>query len=252
MGMILMPLLFILIGGIALVSSVSSALTAAANGGIVEYNEEKFQDYADVCYAEEFGASTTYEDHILITVLVNTENYNEFCYIAWVGDHIATDINDMFGDNYTELGKAMNESVNSTSYKYSLDSNLAVVMEIMADKITALDLESSFKCSESHYEIQSHLTNKSTLSLTESTVNDALAAFTEATGISAVIVVDEMETVFGRTMPGSYVMTILICAVFVGVGVFMIVKFVQEKKRYKDNGDGYRPNNGGFNSNNRY
>lgn len=227
--MIMIPIIFILIGGIALVSTVSTAFSAAANGGIVEYDENKFQDYADACYAEEFGASTTYEDHILITVLIDPEGLSNFYYIAWVGDHIAYEISDLFGDNYTALGRAMASCVNEKTYKYSLDSNLAKVMQTMKKQVQAQGLSSSFLCTEAQDAVPSHLTNKSSLSLTESTVNASLEDFTSATGISVVIVVDEMEAVFGRTMPSSYIGTIVICGIFVVIGVGMLVSFLRKK-----------------------
>lgn len=229
-SMLMMPIIFLLIGGILLISTVSDALTTAANGGIVEYDENKFQDYADLCYAEEFGASTTYEDHILITVLVDPEGLTDYYYIAWVGDHIRYEISDLFGDNYTALGRAMASCINEKSYKYSLDSNLAQVMQTMKRQVQAQGLESSFHCNETQDSVQSHLTNKSSLSLTDSTVNAAMEDFSETTGISVVIVVDEMEAVFGRTMPGSYIGTILFCSIFVVIGAIMLVKMVGEIK----------------------
>lgn len=162
----------------------------------VKYDEEKFQDYANSQYQAEFGASGAYEDNLLITVLVDEEEYYAYYYIAWVGDHIDTQINHMLGNNETDLGKAFTDCISSESYKYSLDSGLAQVMETMTEKIQALNLESSFNCSENHAQVSSHLTNHSGMDLTADTVNRALEAFTEATGIPVVIVVENMNEVF--------------------------------------------------------
>lgn len=214
--------------GVFLVTYIGSAITAVQQGGIVQYDENKFQDYADACYAAEFGGSTSYEDHILITVLVDPEGLTDYYYIAWVGDHIATDISNMMGGNETALGRAMMNAINERSYKYSLDSNLAAVMETMTKQVQALGLGSSFKCSENHDAVSSHLTNKSSLSLTAATVDAALSEFTQATGISVVIVVDEMEAVFGRTMPISYIAPLVIIAI---VLVFVVVAAVKAAKR---------------------
>lgn len=160
------------------------------------YDEEKFQDYANEQYQAEFGASDAYEDNLLITVLVDEKEYYSYYYIAWVGDHVDTQINHMLGNNDTELGQAMEACISETSYKYSLDSGLAQVMETMTEKIRALNLESSFTCSENHAQVKSHLTNHSDVEMTEDTVNRALEAFTEATGIPVVIVVEDMNKVF--------------------------------------------------------
>lgn len=203
LGVILVPIVLIMFV-VAIFGSLLSSCTASsgpmsqsneAQYSEVEYDEEKFQDYADAQYAAEFGDSTAYEDNLLIVFLTD-EDYYSFSYIAWVGDHIATDINYMFGNEETELGQAMEASINTTSYKYSLDSNLAQVMETMEQKITAQGLDSSFKCEEEHVQVESHLTNKTSISMTEDTVNDALKNFTESTGIPVVIVVEDMDEVF--------------------------------------------------------
>ena len=171
----------------------NSAQYEAENG----YDEETFQDYANYLYEGIFGSSTAYEDNLLIVFLVDEEDYYSYNYIAWVGDHIATDINYMMGNNASELGQAMSSCINETSYKYSLDSNLAMVMETMAEKIEALGLESSFRCEEEHRQVESQLFNISGMEMTQSTVDDALEAFTEATGIPVLIVVEDMSSVFG-------------------------------------------------------
>lgn len=168
------------------------------SGGNYRYDENTFQDYADARYAEEFGSSDAYEDNLLITVLVEDEEYYDFYYIAWVGDHIVTDINFMLGGNGTPLGEAMDSCINASSYKYSLDSNLAQVMESLTGRIDRLGLDSSFSCNEDHVQVASHLTNRSRIDMNEDTVNAALTAFTENTGIPAVIVVEDMDDVFAQ------------------------------------------------------
>lgn len=160
------------------------------------YDEETFQDFANEQYEKAFGALDSYEDNLLI-VFLTAEDRSEYAWIAWVGDHIATDISWMLGDEDTELGEALSQCINDTDYKYSLDSNLADVMRTMTKQIQALNLESSFNCDEERIDYSSHLTNYSELPMTEQTVNDALVAFTDATGIPAVIVVEDMTDVFG-------------------------------------------------------
>lgn len=160
------------------------------------YDEEVFQDYANEQYEKEFGSSSAYEDNLLLVFLTAEDDY-DYYYIAWVGDHIATDIRYMLGNEETELGQAMSECINEASYKYSLDSDLAGVFKTLTGEIQTLGLESSYDCDEEHIQVKSHLSNYTDLPMTEETVNDALTAFTEATGIPAVIVVEDMEEVFG-------------------------------------------------------
>ena len=233
------PILLILFAVMMLFSMVGSSFASISEGGVVSYNEEVFQDYADAQYAAEFSG-TAYEDNILLVVLTDESNSN-YCYIAWVGDHIATDINSMFGSNGTQLGNAMNASINTANYKYSLDSNLAQVVTQMQKHVTQLGTANTFSCQEERQAI-AHLTNRSDLNLTADTVNLALESFTQATGSPMVIVVDEMEDVFGRSIAGGSVVTLLVGGGLLLLAVVLIVKTVKRKRRNSDDERHDRPN----------
>lgn len=207
-GLIMTPLIIILFIVFGLIWLFGNNVTinqntdnvVIENNEIVDeqfiYDENAFQDYADSVYAEEFGNSTAYEDNILLVFLTEDDQYYEYYYIAWVGDHITTDINYMFGNEETELGVAVSNAITTASYKYSLDANIAQIINTMEQNISELNTDSSFNCDENHIQTQSHLTNKTTLKLTEQTVNDALNSFTESTGIPIVVVVDDISDVF--------------------------------------------------------
>lgn len=170
---------------------------------VEKYDENIFQDYANDQYEKEFGKTSAYEDNILLVFLTEDENYYDYYYIAWVGDHIATDINYMFGSENTELGYAISNAVNTNSYKYSLDSNIAQVVEYMENQIVAKNLESSFICNEDNGGYVSHLTNNTFIEMTEETVNTALQSFTDTTGIPIVVVVEDIDEVFVTTTDSS-------------------------------------------------
>ena len=203
-----------------------------ANGGIISYSEEKFQDYANTEYYKAFGNSKATEDNILIVVLTNEERDGYYC-IAWVGDNINDNINRMFGDDTTAFGQSVIASVNDY-YAYSLDSNLAMVMDTMTQKVSDLELNSSFKKTYSHEKSPaSHLVNYTDLSMTEETVNDALVAFTEETDIPVVIVVEEMETVFGKNIPAEDILILLVLGVLAVVAIVAIVRVVKNRSKFK-------------------
>lgn len=230
LGLFIMPIVFILIASLVFVSTIGSAVTAFREGGIVEYDEQGFQSYADERYHAEFGGSAAYEDNILIVFLVDDACESFYC-ITWNGDHVDKQVRGLFGGESSAFGRAVYASVNADYYAYSLDSDLATVVETMQDSVAALGLESYHSCSEVHVDADSHLTNRTSLELTDATVNDALVRFTEATEIPIVIVVDEMEDVFGRTMPMEYVMILLIAVIFMAVGIYMIVRAVKNRKK---------------------
>ena len=240
LGAIFAPFIMILMAVFMLIQSFAPAANHQSSS--VNYDSGVLQDYADQQYQAHFGSSGNYEDHLLLLFLTYEDEYS-YDYIAWVGDHIVKDINLMMGDNDTALGRAMANSVNDTSYRYSLDSNLAIAVDEMTEQIAALGLESSFSCQESHYTNSTVFSNLTALSMTEETVYDALTRFTEQTGISIALVVDEATDVFGESKTGSNIIITLLGAVLLILAVVFIVKALRNSKKTRsDEYDGGRRN----------
>ena len=232
LGALMAPLILLMIVGVMMLGMIGSAVDNVANGGVISYSEDAFQDYANTEYYKAFGNSKATEDNILIVVLTNEESDGYYC-IAWVGDNINDNINRMFGDETTAFGQSIIASVNDY-YAYSLDSNLAMVMTTMTEKVADLGLDTSFKKIYSHEKSPaSHLVNYTELSMTEETVNDALVAFTEETDIPVVIVVEDMEAVFGKTMPAEDVFILLVLGVLAVVAIVAIVRVVKNRSKFK-------------------
>ena len=257
-GILMLPIIMVLLVSIMLTSIVGSAIANVANGGTIYYSEKVFQQYADDQYAAEFSKYDNYEDNLLIVFLTNEENDGYYC-IAWVGDNIHSDIRNMFGDETTTFGRVVQGTVNREYYKYSLDANLADVMDQMGTRIEALSLKSSFRTPHNTQNSPvSHLTIHTSLALTEETVNSALQRFTEETDIPTVIVVDTMENVFGKTLPVGDIITVVILVGLLGLGVFLIIRAVKNKKNNGGgngndpggSGGGYGGNFGGYNNGN--
>ena len=238
-GLIMLPVIIVFVIVALAFGMVGDAFTNIKNGGSVEYNEEAFQDYANAQYAREFEGSSSYESNLLLFFLTNEEKDGYYA-MAWVGDNVKMQINEMFGDETTDFGITVLSSINEELYKYSLDSNLATVARKMADKIVARGYGSDALTpfndkTESVTGVESHLTNNSALPMSEKTVNDALEYFTEQTGIPIVIVVDEQEAAFGVTPP---IKDIIILVVFFGLIVLAIVLIIRAIINKKKNGGG--------------
>ena len=241
LGILMLPIILVILVSVMLMSIVGSAVTNVANGGTIYYSEKVFEEYADDQYAAEFSKYDNYENNILIVFLTNEENDGYYC-IAWVGDNLNGNIQNMFGDETTTFGRVVQGSVNREYYKYSLDANLANVMEQMGERIEDLGLITSFRTQKEYRNPPptSHLTNHTSLPLTEETVNAALEDFTEKTDIPAVIVIDTMENVFGKTLPIGDIIIVIVLVGLLGLGVYLIIKAVKNRK----NGDGDDPNGG--------
>lgn len=237
LGMLMAPFLILFMVVIMLFSVFGNAFTNVANGGQILYNEPAFQDYANKQYAREFGNSSAYEDNILVIFLTNEQSDGYYC-IALVGDNIETEINHMFGNEYTDFGVQMLREV-PDYHKYSISQNLANVFDTLGDKIVSMGLDASFKYPSDHSKMtESHVTNHSSyLSVNNDTVNSALVEFTEKTDIPIVIVIDDMEEVIGKTITGSDIITVVFAIGLAGFAIYMIVKAVKQRKQNGDRGD---------------
>lgn len=243
----------LLIVAIVLVAAIGSAFSTVASGGQVEYDESAFQAFAGSQYDAIYGTSEdAYLDDIVIVFLTYEDHY-EYNYIAWCGDHINENVRDLFGNNGTALGAAMNSSISETSYEYSLSMNLASVISKMETRVASLGNASSFisGCHDTRTNSPVKLVNKSSLSMTEETVMSALTSFTQATGIPISVVIEDAEDVFGRTTPTGAIFTVIICLAIAGVAIYLIVRGVKSRRGGNgNNGNGYNNgNNNGYNNN---
>ena len=72
---------------------------------------------------------------------------------------------------------------------------------------------------------------KSELSLTEATVNNALTAFTDATGIPVVVVVDTLDSVFSRTLTTESILVLILAVVLIVIAIVLIVRYFRRRDR---------------------
>lgn len=203
------------------------------------YDEAAMQASADRVYAQCFESGATYEDNVLLYVLVD-EDCKKLCYIAWVGDNIVTDVSELFGNDYTELGHAIYSNV-PEYYAYSIDSNLAAVVEDMGAIIGKMELSSCFKKAPASaakpsdsklVDLRVGEDAGKLPSLTASTVNGALEEFTEKTGIRIVIAVDYIDNVFGgEGLSGDTIMMIGIIVIILIVIIVVSVSSAKNRKK---------------------
>ena len=228
MGIILLPIIIIFFAIIFLVVNLITTFTAISQGGLVSYDEEKFQNFANEKYYEYFTDKTTQEDGIMIFMLTYEDNY-DYAYVAWAGDNINNDINDAFSA-YGTFGDAMENNINADNYQYSLSKDLAKVVDTMTLEIRKLGLESSFVKEHDTTGIESKLIDKSGLNLNEETVNSSLEAFYEETDIPVVMYVVTAEEVFGKTMPIGNIVISVVTLIIIGVCVYYLVTKIRKNK----------------------
>ncbi len=247
MGLIILPFIMVIIAAALIIGSVSGAFLEVSKGGTIRYDENEFQDYADAQYAEIYGDFDAYEDNILIVVATESEEYWDYAYMVWIGDHLDITVYEKF-DTRSTLGNSMDRRINSSSYKHSLDSDLAKVVDDM--RVSLASVNNSYTCNEKHSDgVPSKFVNKTDMNLTTATVETALTAFTEETDIPISIVVEDAEEIFGKKISSGSIVTIVFAAILVAVAVIMVVKSVKQAKQAK-NGDWYDNATGNNRNNN--
>ena len=224
LGAIMFPIIILLVFILALFGSFMTSISNIANGGSVDYDERTMQIYGNERYAEAFGELDSYEENILIVFLVN-EEYDGYYVYACVGNDLDMNVQNLYGNEYTQFGVTVLNAV-PDYYEFSLSANLASIMKTMAVKTVAAGATPE----DAEYGDVSYLMNNSSLAINEQTVNKALLEFTEKTGIPAVIAVDDMEDVFGKSIKGDDVMIILIMLGLLGFIGFVVFRAVMAKK----------------------
>ena len=223
------PIILLLVGAIILFALVGGALSTLISGGNIVYSENKISDYADMQYSEIYGSYPAYEDNIVIVIATESEEYWDYAYMPWVGDHLSNQMYNKMASTGA-LGYALSESINDRSYKYSLDTDLARAIEYLTEEVKGLP---SYKCNEASSGAPSLFINKTEdISMTAEPVEAALAEFTRETGIPISIVVDDAKDIFGKTFTGSDIIGIIIA---VGLIVFAVVWII---RKYKENNGG--------------
>lgn len=224
------PLVCLMLAVVLLIGFVAGGFGTLAKGGTVRYSEEKMQDYANRQYQAIYNpSSTTYEDNVLIVLTLNEDMQTYYC-IGWVGDNLRSDVNNLFGDEYTKLGNAVQSSVNGSGYQYSLGANLASVAEKMQAAIENLRLTDVYRSDKAESHTAGKVYNYSSkANFNTETVDTALAGFTEATDISMSIVVADSADVFGKSLNTAAIFALLLSVVLLVWAVVGIVRYVRRK-----------------------
>lgn len=239
LGALFTPIICMVLAIVMMIGVIGGGLTTLFRGGNVVYNENKMQDYASRQYATIYDpSSATYEDNVVIVFLTNEDGQSYYS-IGWVGDNLKSQISDLFGNEYTALGSAMQASINTSSYRYSLGSNLAQVTEKMETSVRNQNLDTVYRAqkAERHEAGKVYNRSNSDIQFNAETVDAALKNFTDSTDISMSIVVADAKDVFGKSLNSAAILALLLCIVLIVYAVVAIVRYV---KRRKGNADDWR------------
>ena len=239
LGALFTPIICMVLAIVMMIGVIGGGLTTLFRGGNVVYSETKMQDYANRQYATIYDpSSATYEDNVVVVFLTNEDGQSYYS-IGWVGDNLKSQVSDLFGNEYTALGYAMQASINTSSYRYSLGSNLTQVTEKMETSVKNQNLETVYRTqkAEKHEAGKVYNRSNSDLQINTEIIDAALKNFTDSTDISMSIVVADAKDVFGKSLNTSAILALLLCIILIVYAVVAIVRYV---KRRRGNADDWR------------
>ena len=187
-GGVIVALVILGVFALAFLGMLIDSLTVGddPNGDII-YNETVFQTYAGGEYNNAFRGTEDYENNILLVYTVY-EGYDGFECVAWVGNNVPTSIDEMM------TGSAIRSGL-SDYYEFQLSKGIAMSIDKLTDRAPASSASVDTRFSK--------LTNYSSLEMNKETVNKALVAFAEKTGINIAVVVVDGADVFGVSESGD-------------------------------------------------
>lgn len=236
LGALFAPIICFVLAIFLIIGLVGGGLTTLFRGGNVVYSESKMQDYANRQYATIYDpSSATYEDNVLIVFLTNEDNQTYYC-IGWVGDNLRSEVSDLFGNEYTALGKAMQSSITTSDYRYSLGSNLARATENLESAVKSQISDTAYRepKAERHEAGRIYNRSNSDIQFNTETVDAALKNFTESTDISMSIVVADAKDVFGKSLNAASIIALLVCIVLIVYAVVATVRYIRRRQEKRD------------------
>ncbi len=232
LGVLFVPILILLAAALVLGVYVVSAKRQLNDEGNLGYDQVYLREYANGKYLEYFGESSAVEENIMLLLLVN-DTCDGYDFVAWIGDNLVNDLRDEF-DHEEETSFVNSCKVHMDgNYSQDLHTSLSAIVRDMKDVVLGLDLDTYYD-DEDEVVDTSDLAPSMLYNLTDlqvsAAVNDALVEFTQATGLSIVIVVEDVEEVQRESIAAFDIVMVLAVAVVVVIDVALLVVRIKNKK----------------------
>lgn len=204
-------------------------------------NENDFEDWTEDLYDSNFKSTSNYEDYILISLLIDEEDYYEYYYCVWIGDHVSNEVAELFGDESSIIGQALEENI-AYNYKYSLSSDLCDTINYIYNEYDSDN--SGLTCNDEQNSIKaSMMIDDTSLELDVDRVSASLFLLEMRTGVRILLNVSsitDFEKGYGSSqfdiddfMPFIIVGAILL--VFIIIIIVSTIKKVNKKKKAENN-----------------
>ena len=233
-GIVLFPLLLTIFATVIFFVYLSPTVQTIKDGGKTNYSDQVADFYRTEAYEDVFENSSAKEDNLLIVYLVNDDGNMFYC-MSKLGNNVKENVTKLFGNKDSSFGKVVTDSMDK-EFKNTIGSNLSDIIDGMNGEIKKLGLSTPFKESSDKSALaESKLVNKSSLDVSENEVNASLKAFTDETGIPAVVIIDKIDTVFQKKMPVGDIALLVILVIVAVISIVSTTKKVITRIRFEKN-----------------
>ncbi len=230
-GLFFLPIIILVLAGIFLISSILSLVSVIAQGGVVEFNLQKFKDYSYAEYTAAFSDESPEDyEYNLLLVFSTREGYDEYYTIAQVGNYLIDDVHYAFEEN-GPYHASIERSLQAENYNESLDRDLYSIITALTSTVKSYGDPYLRQRPKTPTVPESKVIEKDeNLEFTGEMTKEAVAKFTEETGIPLVLVIEDEEDIFGKGVPAHIIISGVIS---LGISVFCIVWIVKSAKAKK-------------------
>lgn len=230
LNVILTPILIIAIALGFMIYNLVSLIPTLANGGNIAYDQTVLDEYQTKEYNSAFKNAPAEGNGLVITFMYN-EDTNAMEYVIKAGNNLRTQVTDIFKVE-GEFGQYLNKHATSDNYKATFSKSLVNAMDHMAKEVTELDLTDVFNKNYKDGQMpEPKLVDKSGFSLDVKAVNAELKEFYDETGISVTVVVDNAAKVFGRSIPVTDILLMVLILLVIVMTTVSLVKKIRAYKR---------------------
>ena len=217
-GFVTVIAVLILVLLIAFISFVCKIVNGSLFEDKIVYDKEQFEAYALESYNDVFAETEDLENNIVIVFTVY-EGYDGYDCISYIGHNVERNLTWGFDNKFESTVK---ETV-PRYYEKSFAVKFKQVVEHMMSFAVHMDNENN------EYEY-SKIYNRSSMTIDEPLINNALISFAKKTGVNIAIVVDEGEDVFGVDQGVNPIDFVIIIIFIISMIVLVIVVAKMNKK----------------------
>ena len=246
-SVIMTPLIITILATGLLIYNLIGLIGVLVNGGEIVYEEETLNAYKTDAYKENFkfeGATGTQNGLTLMFFYNEDLDTVECTYV--VGTNIQNSISNLLNSETEGIGAALERHSKVGNYKDTVVANISAAIDEIAESIEELDLINSFVKHYSSKNIgdpavkvkdESFITQKSADELLPH-----LVEFEAKTGIPVYVVIDTAVNAFGRTIPVTDILMVVLILLIITLCVVNMVKKIRAYKRVQDDFGGQEAN----------